>query len=304
MLIPRLLVKSHNQLGECIRWHPELERLFWVDIHQAQLWSADEDGGDVRMSQLPERIAAFSFSQNPFNLLISLVSGLAIYNLKNDSIKRLNEFEPQLADTRLNDGNTDPYGNFVTGGMDEDFTRPLSSVIQVTPQGRVKTLIKEVGCSNSICFSPEGKYMYFADTFHKDIWRFHYDAENGMVSNKTLLTRLTDEDGLPDGSCVDRDGNIWNAQHKGGQVKGYRPDGTVLNRIKLPVSNVTCCCIGGRSGKRMFITTAWDGMSDQQKVANPHAGGLFCCDLDVQGTGFQVFGNGLDEEFELTNNQV
>ncbi len=56
-----LLVDCQNVLGEGVRWNVELQRVFWVDIEQKQLWSCDEQGGSLECLELPERLCAFAF---------------------------------------------------------------------------------------------------------------------------------------------------------------------------------------------------------------------------------------------------
>jgi L-arabinonolactonase len=89
--------------------------------------------------------------------------------------------------------------------------------------------------------------------------------------------------GIPDGSTVDAEGGVWNARFKGGAVVRFNPEGSQVLTVKLPVPNVTCCCIGGAHLDRLYITTARLGMEPDALARTPSAGGRFAVDIDYKG---------------------
>ena len=70
--------------------------------------------------------------------------------------------------------------------------------------------------------------MYFCDSLVREIFVCDYRA-GGDVANVRSFARLADADGDPDGSIVDRDGGLWNAQWGGRRVVRYGR--TVSRRI-------------------------------------------------------------------------
>src|SRR5208283_6053854 len=89
--------------------------------------------------------------------------------------------------------------------------------------------------------------------------------------------------GFPDGSTVDADGCLWNAEWGGGRVVRYAPDGRVLRVLPLPASQVTCCTFGGAGLDRLYVTTARTGFDPSALAGEPHAGALFVLDVGVSG---------------------
>ena len=87
----------------------------------------------------------------------------------------------------------------------------------------------------------------------------------------------------PDGSAVDAQGYLWNAQWGGGSVIRFAPDGSVDRVVKVPVSRPTCPAFGGKDLKTLYITSARDGLTPEQLAAEPLAGGVFAIDVDVPG---------------------
>jgi L-arabinonolactonase len=168
----------------------------------------------------------------------------------------------------------------VAGGFDEVEGKYVSSVIRLDADLRLTTLFGKVACANGICFSPDGSVMYFADTPARTIWAFDYDVDAGTPSNRRVLVDMRDQPGRPDGSCVDADGFIWNAQWNGHRVVRYAPDGRVDRVVPVPVLNPTCVAFGGSDLGTLYITTARYLMSADQLAAEPMSGGLFC---DVPG---------------------
>lgn len=277
-----LLLDCRNQLGEGIRWHAGHRKLFWVDIQKAELWSLDPEDMSTRTWSLPERIGSFAF-RSEGDLLVALESGLHDFNLETGEVTRRTTFEPDLPTTRMNDGVCDRQGRFVVGGLDEQSLRPLSSVISYDADGEVAPLISNVGCTNSLAFSCDGRAMYFADTSDRHIYRYAYDTATGSLGERALFASLPQKGGGPDGSTVDAQDHLWNAEWGGYQVTCYNPDGGVVARVALPVSNITCCTFGGPDFTRLYITSARDGLNAEDLAAQPHAGSLFVCDLAAGG---------------------
>lgn len=282
ILKAELLLDCRNQLGEGVRWHAGQQKLFWVDIESAQLWSLNPDDLRTKSWTLPERIGSFAF-RGDGHFLVALESGLHDFNPATGEVIRLTSFEQDLPTTRMNDGVCDRQGRFIVGGLDEQSLQPLSSVIAYDAQGQVSTLISDVGCTNSLAFSRDGSILYFADTSDRYIYRYAYDGTRGRLGNRSIFASLPVAGGRPDGSTVDAQDRLWNAVWGGSQVVCYRPDGTIAARIVLPVSNVTCCSFGGPEFTRLFITTARQGLNAAQLAAQPAAGGLFVCDLAAGG---------------------
>jgi L-arabinonolactonase len=125
--------------------------------------------------------------------------------------------------------------------------------------------------------------MYFADTPTGQIWSYDYDADSGAVSNKRVFADFSDQPGIPDGSIVDAEGFLWNAQWNGYRVVRYRPDGTIDRIVDMPVMNPTCVAFGGKDLDILFVTTARYLMTPEQIEAEPLSGGLFAVKVDVQG---------------------
>lgn len=276
-----LLVESKCELAEGIQWNAEEQRLYWCDIMKGHLWSCDEAGGDVKCLELPDRIGSFAFDPNG-DLLVAFVDGL--YRMRNGSTDRelIEKFEADKPTTRFNDGRCDRQGRFVVGGIDEEATAPISQVVQYDGEA-VKPLILDVGCTNSICFSPDGKTLYFADSPTREIRQYDYDPASGAIGERRTFVTLQPDQGVPDGSCIDSAGALWNARFGDPKVQRYLPDGTPDMHVNVPVTLLTCCCFGGPDLDRLYISSARVSLSDKDLLDQPQAGGIFVANPAVVG---------------------
>ncbi|MFQ5971471.1 MAG: SMP-30/gluconolactonase/LRE family protein [Alphaproteobacteria bacterium] len=278
-----LVVDCRNTLGEGVTWSPEQRTLFWVDIEKSELWQLDPATGETRTRNMPERACAFALRQNS-GLVVAFESGFAFYDLDSGEVERLHEFEPDLPTTRMNDGRCDRQGRFINGGMDESGNgEAISAVYRLDSDRSVHKLISGVACANSICFSPDGRTMYFADTPRGVIRAYDYDTAGGSVSNRRTLCTFDDQPGLPDGSTVDAEGFVWNAQWNGHRVVRYAPNGAVDRVIEVPVMNPTCVAFGGADLETLYVTTARFQMTPEQTAAEPLSGALFAVRPGVGG---------------------
>lgn len=273
-----LLVDAKCILAEGIQWRADQSRLWWTDIHGRALWSCDADGADVTKIETPERLGSFAFDVDG-NILAAFETGLFKWDPDGDRLQRLTHFEPDHATSRLNDGRCDRQGRFITGGVDENGLAPTTSVIRYGPAG-LEPVRSGVGCTNALCFSPDGAWMYFTDTPTRQILRFPY---GDRIGEGEVFHVAPDGDGFPDGACVDAEGALWNARFNGWSVVRIGNDGEELNRIELPVPQVTCACFGGPDLDRLYITTARENMDSEQIDAHPLSGGIFIAEPGVRG---------------------
>lgn len=286
-----LLVDCRNELGEGVQWNADHRRVWWTDIHGQALWSCDADGGSAETIATGERLGSFAF--DPDNrILAAFESGLFRWDIERDRLERLTTFEPDHPTSRLNDGRCDRAGRFVVGGIDEDGHKQTSTLLRYDGDG-VETVDTGIGVSNSICFSPDGRWMYFADTPTKVIRRYPYDTETGRIGAAEVFQKVEGRAGFPDGACVDAAGSLWSARFWGSRVQEVTAQGKDGRRVDVDAPQVTCCCFGGPKLDRLFITTARENFTEEQAAAHPLSGGLFVAEPGAVGLPEDRFGKRL-----------
>jgi D-xylonolactonase len=73
---------------------------------------------------------------------------------------------------------------------------------------------------------------------------------------------------------VDAAGCLWVAFWGGHAVRRYSPDGELLADLPVPVSQPSCPALGGPDLADLYLTTAWEDMTPEQRAAEPLAGHL------------------------------
>ena len=284
-----LLLDTKCTLGENATWCAKTGRFYWTDIEGARLWRYDPDDGRSTFWRMPERLATFALCANPHYLLLGLATHLAFFDLATGETRRVVEVEPGL-NTRVNDGRCDRQGRFVFGTKDEGApTQPIGGFYRLNHDLSLERLpLPAPAVSNSIAFSPDGATMYYGDSPTREIRVCDYRAD-GSIANDRLFTRLSDASGEPDGSTVDRDGGLWNAQWDGGRIVRYGPDGVETERVDVPTVRPTCVALGGAQLGTLYITSARTGLDAAALTNNTRAGGVFVAVPGRRGLPEPVF---------------
>lgn len=242
--------------------------LWWVDIKAPAI--RRRAGGAVTSFPLPQPVGSIALRARG-GLLAALKSGIFLWDPQ--SLKPFASPAAQDPSHRFNDGRCDRAGRFWVGTMKDPEHTPTGSLFRIEKDAtslKAKTSIK---VPNSLAWGPDGRTMYFADSERRTIWAFDYDAAAGEMSNERVF--VTTQPGFPDGSCVDADGCLWNAEYGGSRVVRYTPKGKVDRVIAMPVKQPTSCCFGDKSLDTLYITSASQELTPAQLAEQPLAGGLF-----------------------------
>ncbi|MEY4239721.1 MAG: hypothetical protein RL339_2322 [Pseudomonadota bacterium] len=280
-------IPAQCELGEGPVWDGRIGVLWFTDIQQSKLLSLEWPSRKLSSFDVPERLGSLGLTPDPERLVCALASGFAWFEPHSGKCSWISRTEPQYQGIRMNDGRVDRAGRFWAGSMVE--RRELSAgrggalyrLDSGTGRGP-EILFGGFSISNSICFSPSGDQLYFADTPTREIRVFDCNPETGALGNSCRFA-APDGPGSPDGSDVDAAGRLWNAEWGSGQVTVYQIDGSVLARVVLPVSQVTCIAFGGDSYDTLFVTTAREGLSAEQLEREPQAGDVFIYRTNARG---------------------
>ncbi|GAB5037702.1 gluconolactonase [Nannochloropsis oceanica] len=317
---PRLVVDAKNILGEGPVWDDRRQALLWIDIEGKTLHTYAPAGGKTATYPLPMRPCSFALREAGEGLLFAFEDGFAVYDpfVADLSISTPPKYLSasdyveghsyhRHGQVRLNDGRCDRHGRFIAGGYngdegDAEAGREWECICgvyvvetQASTTGKreaagekkeTKMVAREmfpfkVRCANSTAFSPDGSVMYFADSPNREIWAFDYDWKAGRVKAESKRVFATiPSPGVPDGSCVDSEGFVWNAEFFSGRVVRYSPEGNVDRVLQLPVSRVTCPCLGGADLKTMYMTCASAGI---ERGTEEGSGGLWALEVETPG---------------------
>ena len=292
MSVTNLWVDCRCVLGEGILWSARRRALVWTDIESARVWQAPHPDGEPRTWAMPDRVGCLAECESGA-FLLGFTKKICRSSLagSQEGDAMLVDVESALPQTRLNDGRTDRAGNLVFGTLNEDpGQQKIGSFYQFSARNGLRRLaLPAVVIPNSICFSPDGGTMYFCDSVDRRIMKCAYEADAASVSEVREFVAFGSRRGFPDGSIVDADGCVWNAEWRAARVTRYTPEGRIDRVIAVPAKNPTCVAFGGANLDELYITSSRQEMTDGELAATPHAGGVYRALAGVAGMRDTLF---------------
>ncbi len=251
-----VVVDVKTTLGEGPLWDVEQQLLYWVDSADGRIFRSTADGAGIRAWDVGQKIGSMALTRHGDNAIVALQNGLFRLDFATGDLTALVDPESDLPNNRLNNGKVDRAGRFVFGSMDTLEEGPSGKLYSYSPDGTLAVLDEGIVCSNGPCFSPDGKTLYFTDTWSGEIWSYDYNLDTGAASNRRTFAHVdTSFGGAADGATVDADGYVWVALVYGGKIFRYAPDGSVDRTIDFPVLKLTSVMFGGPDLDTLFVTS-------------------------------------------------
>ena len=246
-------------IGESPVWDTSRNVLWFVDIVSPSIHWLDPKTKKSAAYAMPSAIGSVAFAQDG-RLIVALKSGIHLFDPSRETLDFLVHPEPDRTMNRLNDGRIGPDGCFWVGSMHDAVPRaPSGALYRITPTGSCERVLDCLKVSNGLAWSPDSRTMYHADSRARsdagEIRAFEFDFRSGQLGKARSFAVLTEQDGLPDGAAVDVDGVYWSAGVTAGCINRFSPQGTLVERIALPVSAPTMPCFGGHDGRTIFVTS-------------------------------------------------
>lgn len=262
-----------NALGEGVIWDHRRQCLYWTDILAKQFYRWDFNG-KISRYPCPERLCSFGLTRQPDWLICAFDRGFGFFQPQSAELHWISQIEAELVYTRMNDGRVDRQGRFWAGTMLEGKGEQQAGLYRLNQNHHVTKILGNVQIANSLCWSPDGETMYFADSAKQVISRGDFDPVSGDLSN-LLPWVSTAADAYPDGSCIDSHGYLWNAQWGSSTVKRYAPDGQLVLSLDVPCKQPSCVTFGGPNLNHLFVTSAADGLLTRSDNVPSGNGDLF-----------------------------
>jgi sugar lactone lactonase YvrE len=275
------LTNEQVSLGEGPFWHDELEALFWFAITDNTLFAHKLDGTLLGKWAFEGNASAAAIISRD-ELLVATETQLLKLNIDSDEREHLVDLEVDNLVTRSNDGRCDRQGGFWIGTMGKNAEAKAGSIYRYY-KGELRKLVGEITISNAICFAPDGRTAYYTDTVEGIIFALPLDEEGWPEGQKRVFADFSKEDFGSDGAIVDAEGYVWNARWGAHEVARHAPDGSVDKVVKFPVPNCSCPAFGGADLSTLFVTTAREGLSDEELSDAPGSGDVFMVETEFKG---------------------
>jgi sugar lactone lactonase YvrE len=154
----------------------------------------------------------------------------------------------------INEMVADGHGGMFCGTVDIEQiakgepTRP-ATLYHLAPDGTARVAADGLGFANGIMLSPEGKRLYYCDTFD-GVYAFDVSPDL-TLSNRRQLMKKEDADGM----ALDAEGNLLVTGYRSGELVRLSPDGQDLGTVATPAGGITQVRFGGADMRDIWITS-------------------------------------------------
>jgi sugar lactone lactonase YvrE len=177
------------------------------------------------------------------------------------------------------------------GTMAKDATPNKGSLYCIEKDLSITRKLDRLTISNGLTWSLDNKRMYLIDSPTQTVQSFLFDAEKAEIKFEKVAIEIDRQIGTPDGMVVDEEGMLWIALYHGFGVYRWNPlTGKLLEKVGVPVPQVSCCTFGGENFDHLFITTTREKMSEAEVRKYPDSGNLFVAKVNVRGLPKFKFG--------------
>ena len=262
------------------RWHED--KLWFSDMHAAQVISVDMDGHSEVITTVPNSPSGLGWLPDGRLLVVSMLDR-RLLRLDESGLTEVVDMS-QLASFHCNDMVVDHQGRAYIGnfGFDLNAQAPFSpaEVILVHPDGQAMVAADEMAFPNGSVITPDGKTLVVAETFGSRLTAFDIE-EDGALSNRRIWAEI--EGAYPDGICLDAEGGIWVASPSGKVgVMRVCEGGEITHHIEVS-TNAYACMLGGPQRRTLFMLTAETINPDGARAKS--SGRIETVQVDVPGAG-------------------
>lgn len=254
-------------LGEGPLWLPERATLIWADIPACRLLGRSADA--ALAWEMPEMISAAGRVDGD-RIVLCGESGIWQFGLETGALELLCPI-PDMEGLRSNDARVDPWGGVWTSTMSLSQV-PEAGSIHRWYRGELRRVASGLTIPNAICFSPDRRRAYFADSRRATIFTQALDPEGWPMGRAEAFVTLSEHRVVPDGAVTDAEGCLWSALWGGGRVVRFAPDGTEVARFETGTPYPTCPAFGGAGFADLYVTTMTNAEPGAQPAPPPPLG--------------------------------
>ena len=278
---PKAIWQAKTVLGEGVLWVPSHNSIYFVDIKKKNILVLNIETNKKELIKINKEIGfLIHIRKNTF--LLGLQSELRILNLKNKKIIKSIKIEEDKPLNRINDGKTDLQGKLWFGTMDNPERKIKNgSLYCLDKRLKLHKVDTKYYITNGPAFINNNTFLH-TDSARKIIFKIKIN-NNYKIIKKTIFTKFSKNDGLPDGMTIDNKKNIWICHFGGACISVYNLKGKRILKLKFPAKNITNCTFGGKNMDDLYVTSALKGMKMNEIKKFNLSGSLFHVKINVKG---------------------
>ncbi|MFT4560561.1 MAG: sugar lactone lactonase YvrE [Gammaproteobacteria bacterium] len=241
------------------RWHDN--RLWVSDIWAHRVYGISQDGRAEVAAEVPGRPSGLGFMPDGTPLIVSMTDR-CVYKLIGGALELHADLSGSVR-ADLNDMVVAPNGRAYVGNMGYDLfdgADPAPAEISlIEPDGSHRIVADELNFPNGMVITNSGTTLVVSESFGERMSAFDITADGGL-DNRRVYAELP---GLvPDGICLDVDGNIWVAGASGGAFVQVNQSGEIIARIDTTDEAAIACQLGGADGRTLYCLIFTGGIEE------------------------------------------
>ena len=210
-----LRIDCRNDLGETPLWSAAASTLYWIDVTspgRVFFWQTRTD--HVDFWEFPELVTGIDLMKDA-GLLVRGTSDIGRFDPATRRMQQLFALPDRSGFTRFNDGHCDRSGRLWVGTMPNNLLGGATDTPAPTGQiwcigkDKASAIDAHLGCPNAICWSPDYRTFYIADSGNGWLYAHPFDEDSGTLRQRRPFF-FGDALGIPDGAAVDQEGYLWN----------------------------------------------------------------------------------------------
>lgn len=275
---------------ESPRWHDG--RIWFSDFYQYRVFSAAEDGSDLRVeAEVPEQPSGLGWLPDGRLLVVSMRDRRLLRREPDGTLVVHAELADHVGGWP-NDMVVDAGGRAYVGNFGMDFRTQTEFVpadlVRVDPDGTVTKVAGDLWFPNgSIVKGDTGEggagegsvgkgreMLIVGETFANRVSAWDI-ADDGGLTNRRIWAKFGEQPDTrdlpalrrqrvvaPDGCCMDAEGALWLGDADGGPLRRVREGGEVVEEVTTDIGNIYACMLGGDDGRTLFACVAPDHLED------------------------------------------
>ena len=134
---------------------------------------------------------------------------------------------------------------------DPNWDQSTGQLWRIDTAGKVTKVAGDLGTTNGIEVSPDGKTLYVNESVQRGVWAFPIEKD-GSLDERKLIKQFPDH-GF-DGMRCDVDGNLYITRYGKGTVVKMSPAGEIMKEIDVLGASPSNLCFGGPDGRTVYVT--------------------------------------------------
>ena len=256
------------------------------------LWFSDQHDGIVHaLDDRGHRIESFAVEGGPSGIGWLPGGDMLVVSMERRTILRRKSGKLGLHvdlsawhSAQTNDMVVDAVGRAYVGniGFDFDNGEPAAPTmwLAVEPDGSVRQVADDLLCPNGTVLSQDGRTLIVAESLANRLTAFDV-APDGALSNRRVFAEMPGH--VPDGICLDAEGQVWAASPFTGSVVRVAEGGEITATVFVEDAGAFACMLGGPDRKTLVICCAAD--HSRSNTVALRSGRIDVAPVDVPGAG-------------------